>query len=397
MDQSTSVLTQLASARQQVDTLEKEVEARSRENVLLKQQLQELTDFAEGLTVSMPGHWSLEEQNTALRLVLRAIREQVAEEEVTLMDFTGKDLPSLIRMIMAENEERGREIRKLERKNEELNICVNSLEEKEDNKGDSFNAEKSNPSEPLGDIVQDSSDGEDHFARMSDLNHEIMRSEMNINSTITADEKIPQATHSECSQLVKSSRARLRTSNQCSSSPIASPYTPPASPTPLSFLTDKEFCDLQIRLLEAGHDLSKQDQLVVEEMTNKLSGVDMLEMEVPTEEILEPCQVTLSGLGWGPSPGDVVRHVRKYEGVIEVRVDGDMAVLQFRNMEWADKFRGEGGHHVIEGCSLMVGEIMLIEEVGTVHENLTIKVEEEIVSSVAVRVKRRGVTRDEKD
>ena len=34
---------------------------------------------------------------------------------------------------------------------------------------------------------------------------------------------------------------------------------------------------------------------------------------------------------------------------------------------------------------------MLIEEIETVHENLANKEDEEIVSSVAVRVKRRGV------
>ena len=361
----------------------------------LKQQLQELTDFAEGLTVSMPGHWSLEEQNTALRLVLRAIREQVAEEEVTLMDFTGKDLPSLIRMTMAENEEQGREIRNLERKNEELSNCVKSF--KEENKVDSFKTEKGSYPKSMGDnVLLGSSDEEDHFARMSDLDDKIMVTKKNTDSTTTtANKKMPQATLSvECSQLVKSSRARLKTSNQsnqCYSTTIMSPDTPPASPTPLSLLTDEEFCDLQICLLEAGHDLSKQDQLVVEEMTHKLSDEDTMEMKIPVEEIWEPCQLTLAGLGWGPSPGDVVRHVRNYEGVTEVRVDGDLAVVQFKNIEWADKFRGEGGYHVIEGCSLLVGEVMLIEEMETVHENLANKEDEEIVSSVAVRVKRRGV------
>ena len=43
MDEFGSVLSQLVKSRQQVDTLEKEVEARSRENLLLRQQLQELT------------------------------------------------------------------------------------------------------------------------------------------------------------------------------------------------------------------------------------------------------------------------------------------------------------------------------------------------------------------
>ena len=55
----------------------RKVLARTRENMLLKQQLQDFTDYAEGLSVRMPGQWTLEEQITALRLVLRATREDM--------------------------------------------------------------------------------------------------------------------------------------------------------------------------------------------------------------------------------------------------------------------------------------------------------------------------------
>merc|ERR1740137_283983 len=132
-------------------------------------------------------------------------------------------------MIMAENEEQGREIRNLKRKNEELNNCVKSL--KEENKGDCYKRDKSHPLKPMGDILLlGSSDEEEQFAKMSDLNDKIMKTETNTKSTTTtADEKIPQTTQSvECYQVVKSSRAKLKTSNQCSSPPIASPDTPPA-------------------------------------------------------------------------------------------------------------------------------------------------------------------------
>ena len=74
------MLSQLFSSRQQVDTLEKEVEARSRENLLLRQQLQELTDFAGGFTVTKPKDWSLEEQNTALRMLVRNVMKNMAGE-----------------------------------------------------------------------------------------------------------------------------------------------------------------------------------------------------------------------------------------------------------------------------------------------------------------------------
>ena len=58
MDEFGSVLSQLVSSRQQVDTLEKEVEGRSRENLLLRQQLQELTDFA---ITTMPKEYRMED------------------------------------------------------------------------------------------------------------------------------------------------------------------------------------------------------------------------------------------------------------------------------------------------------------------------------------------------
>ena len=80
-------------------------------------------------------------------------------------------------------------------------------------------------------------------------------------------------------------------------------------------------------MLEAGHKLSMEEMT-----TTKLSDAEGLEMDRET------------GLGWGPSPGAVVVHVRQYEVVIKVRVDGDMAKVQFIfYMDWADKFRGNGG------------------------------------------------------
>jgi hypothetical protein len=95
-------------------------------------------------------------------------------------------------------------------------------------------------------------------------------------------------------------------------------------------------------LLEAGHKLSKEEQQGVEVMTNKLSDAEGLEMDRLAEEemVLQPCQVMLTGLGWGPSPGAVLRHVRQYEGVTNIRVDGDMAMVQFIKMDWAGVMGG---------------------------------------------------------
>ena len=44
----------------------------------------------------------------------------------------------------------------------------------------------------------------------------------------------------------------------------------------------------------------------------------------------------LTGLGWGPLYGAVVRHVEQYEGETKVRVQvqGELAIVQFINMDW---------------------------------------------------------------
>ena len=76
---------------------------------------------------------------------------------------------------------------------------------------------------------------------------------------------------------------------------------------------------------------------------------------------------------------------------IKVRVEGDMAMVQFINMDWAAKFRGSGGQQLVEGCMLEVAKIVIVEEdesnIDIVDKNIESEdVGEEIVSSVAVRV-----------
>ena len=133
--------------------------------------------------------------------------------------------------------------------------------------------------------------GEEQFDRMSDLHDVSIKMEViNIKDDSSTEVKP-----------VSPSRAK-RKSKHCF----------PMTPLPLSQLTDKEFCDLQIRLMEAGQKFSKEEQQVVEEMSTKLSDAEGLEMGRLAEEemVLQPCQVMLTGLVWGPSPGAEVRHVR---------------------------------------------------------------------------------------
>ena len=64
-------------------------------------------------------------------------------------------------------------------------------------------------------------------------------------------------------------------------------------------------CDLQIYLLETRHKLSKeQQQVVMDEMISMMNYTDGL----------QPCEVILTVLGWGPPLGGVLRHARQYEG-----------------------------------------------------------------------------------
>merc|ERR1719233_2876512 len=135
-----------------------------------------------------------------------------------------------------------------------------------------------------------------------------------------------------------------------------------------------------------------EEQLVVEEVTAKFSETDKLEnMLSSTEgEEQQPCQVILTGLSWGPTPGAVVRHARKYEGVTKIKVEGDIAVIQFRNVDVASKFRDLGGNHV-DGFSLAVGAVEILDDLNDRKDTPEEDVEEECKSSVAVRVRRRGV------
>jgi len=374
MDKS-EIIAELVASKQQEDTLENELLARIRENTLLKQRLQDLTDFAEELDVKMPGQWSLEEQSTALRLVLKSIREDVRGELTSELNLDGKDLPNLMRQVFAENEQRGREVRRLERKVAELIKYVQKLQTKKD-QTDHKVGHKDIEYEDIslhgnGVAVHGSSD-EEVFASMSEL-HSDTNLECKVVKTVD--------------QIVTSSKAKLKKNLQCPLSKEAE-INAPISEKPFSQMTDEEFCDLQIRLLEAGHELSKEDLLVVEEVTAKYSEANIVEKKLPTVEKQQPCQVILTGLSWGPTPGAVVRHVRDYEGVTKIKIDGDIAEIHFINIEMAEQFRGQGENHIIDGVSIPLGELF-------VEENLGIRdvedANEELKSSVAVPIRRRGV------
>ena len=58
-------------------------------------------------------------------------------------------------------------------------------------------------------------------------------------------------------------------------------------------VTGEKFCDLQIRLLDAGHELSQQEQLVVEEKTAKFNETDTSGNILSNKEMWQPCQITL--------------------------------------------------------------------------------------------------------
>jgi len=302
------MITELEISRQQKDTLEVELLARTRENKILKNRLQELIDYGEGLDVKMPGQWSLEEQTTALRFMLKAAREEVMVEGTGKKILDEKDVPNLARLAFTENEEQGREVRRLERKVAELTKHLDTLREERGGKVNYFRSNSTETANCLNSAADalEGSGGKDS-ARMIDENGEReVESEV-----LNKSEK----------HVVTSSKAKLKKNSLCSDS--KSEYTLQNSgKTEVQLTGEEEFCDLQIRLLEAGHELSQQEQLVVEENTAKFNT---------------------------------------------------------------------GENHFVEGFSLSVGGVEMIDDRSDAkNETPATNVEEELKSSVAVRVRRRG-------
>ena len=337
------MITELEISMQQKDTLEVELLGRTRENRILKNRLQELIDYGEGLDVKMPGQWSLEEQTTALRFMLKAAREEVRVEGNGKKIFDGKDLPNLARLAFTENEEQWREVRRLERKVAELTKHLDTLKE---NKGGKINYFGSNSTVDHPDSAADvlkCSGGKDS-ARMPDVNGE------------RADES--EVLNKSGKHVVTSSKAKLKKGRLCSES--KSEFTLQNSDKLVDQLTGEELCDLQICLLDAGHELSQQEQLVVEEKTAKFNETDTAGNTLSNKEMWQPCQITLAGPSCGPTPGAVVRYARKYEGLSKIRVEED------------------GG---VEGTD---------DRIDAKDETPAVNFEDELKSSLAVRVRRRG-------
>jgi len=390
MDQECSVvLSKLVTSKQHVDDIEKEVMAKSKENLFNKQLIQELAGFAEGSIVGVPEHWTLEEQHTALRLVLRAIEEEATGEEVSLIDLEDKDLTTIVQLTYEENEMLGRQASSLGRKVVELTGIIAGMTE---NKGEDHEClieveytEKQQEDYASNEHERSVVNG--HNSSISDLQDDMMKVDKNGNYVLR-----PGLETMKGLLLVKSSKAKLKKFNCCSSLTKSSTLLAVSSNNAVLKLPKEE-----IRHTKAGHDPSKDDQLMSEEMSSKYG------CETGIDEKIQPCQVVLTGLGWGGLSPDLVENdARKYEGVTQVRIEGDTAVVEFRNAELASRFRGQGGYHVIEGYALEVGEVVVgqgsllanggyAEEVDDHSKDNTeaSKVDKDLLTSVAVRVKRR--------
>merc|ERR1712179_495548 len=240
----------------------------------------------------MPGQWSLEEQTTALRFMLKAAREEVKVEGNGKI-FDGKDLPNLARLAFTENEEQWREVRRLERKVAELTKHLDTLREERGRKVNYFESNSNdtiNYPDSATDVPKDS-DGKDS-ARMIDVN-----GERKVESEVLNKSR---------EHVVTSSKAKLMKSRLCSD-----------SKSELTF-----------------HELSQQEQLVVEEVTSKFNETDTSEnMLSYKEEMRQPFQINLTGPSCGPTPGAVGRYSKKYEGVSKIRVeeDGSVEVIDDRS------------------------------------------------------------------
>jgi len=332
-----TLLDQLVKSRQRVDQLEKEVDAKRKENLLIKNHLQELTDFGEGLVVRMPEDWSLEEQNTALRLKMLSMSlgeySTLVEENSKELHLNGKKHENLFREVMQENEAYCKELKK-------------------------YNEKKADYEHVIKEALKVS------FHADADVKNVLSAPDLESSRECTIGSKAEESSRN-CGTLKNEEGVKLHE------------------------MTDEEFCDLQIRLLEAGHEMSKQELQAVEDMFEKTcisdnhAPVKASDRNLEVTEKVEPCKVDLLGLGWGgPSPAAIMRHVRMYDGVTNVSVDGDIASVYFKNVALASRFRKDGSPHNIDGIVVNVGEILL-------EKTAVVSSENSIETNVRVKVKRR--------
>ena len=398
MDKKCSLaLSQLVTSRQQVEKLENEVAAQSRENLLIKQQIQEFTDFAEGLFVSIPDHWTMEEQPMALKLVHRAIIEEATNEDASQMVIDEKDFPDLLQLAYEENEMLGKQARTLESVLVELNSTIAGMREIVEGAEQSIvddentNSEyKKHQKEDDSVLVHESPVVNGQHCKFTDL-HDDLVSNVDVKGN---HETSPEVKNMKGQVVVKSSKAKLKKFSNCPSLTMSSTSPSESSKKLLSKLTREK-----IRQTEVGYDLDKKDQQVEGKITRLGCVTKMTKRKQP-----QPCQVVLTGLCWGGLSRDVVLNdTKNYEGVMQVSVEGDTAVVEFVNADLAGRYRGQGMYHVIEGYALGVGEVVALENFsvappeGIVGELMDDSknatevsgVDKDVVNSVAVKVKRR--------
>jgi len=313
MDQLPTVLEELSLTKQQVDSLEKEMSARTKENLLLKSHAQEMMEYADGLNTTMPREWSLEEQNTALRLTIRFMREKSFHDEALNIEFKEKEkLDILVRLLMAENEEHCKSIEKLEKKIQTL-------------------------------AGSDSKSSKEKIMAVDKINNK------NVNDYWQNNSLHEKATESLKYNEVDASKESDDINKKLNSSN--------------NKLTDEEFCELQMRLLEENCKLSETEQVLLDE---KLSVVHNPEVGDKSQEDIEelalnrkPCKVFIHGIGWGLSPAMVLKYLRNFQGVIDARFSGESAQVSFESVDLCEKFiYHKHGCHSIDGYFLEVGEVV---------------------------------------
>jgi len=392
MDQECSVvLSKLVTSKQLVEDIEKKVVAKSMENLLIKRQILELAGFAaEGSIAGMPEHWTLEEQHTAFKLGLRAIKEEETGEEVSLIVLVDKDLPAIVHLTYEENEILGKQASTLGRKVVELTGIIAGMTENKGERVTSFIQLEYLESEYKQ--QEDNAVNEDKSSvvngHISQISDDMMKVDINGNY-----EERSELETKKGRLLVKSSKAKLKKINSSSSSTGSSPLL---SVSPNNAVS--KFHEQEIRHLEGGHDFGKDDQLMEEETSSKFG------CKTGNTEKMQPCHVVLTGL----APDILENNVRKYEGVTQVRMEGDTAVMELMNAELASRFRGQGDHQIIDGYSLEVGKVVVDQDSLLAHGGYVDEldghdhskdytaasiVDKDVITSVAVRVKRmRGLS-----
>lgn len=342
MDKTCQILmTKLEASKVEAECMEKQIASLLKENMILKRYLHQLTEFAKGQVTSMPVDWNVDERNNALRMKMRVMLYELGEcnlegdqlSDVT--DFVGENLESLIRFTLTYN-------KNLE---EEISKCKKELDEQGDRKDNPSEMTKYNPLSSS--------------CIMSGLSNGLLERMYTVTPSVSVG-SLGSSIHDGSSAHQGLRRPSKESEGQSSQ---------------------------HVKIHDTHEPFNEREyhSAISTEQIHEIIGIDrMNSLNQNSLNHDQPCQITISGLGWGMSNTAVVEYVRKYEGFDSIKIDGDVAVVQFKNAIYASKFGRVGQQHDIKGRIVDIGSIQFVQKA-----ERTSAVERTDIPTVRVKPKRR--------